>query len=288
MITSFEPAEKKAQTMHASNLPLGGMFGETKVGELAVLGRHPEHRLMQKVIIDCPGWPNGHGGRNECSAKAQFECTVFFSEVTACDECVQKYLEAEKIHAYKRAWESICPEGFRDTDLNHPDFPKAQYLQLKGWSGEKSLFFIGDSRTGKSRLAMLALKRCLLSGKSVGVVWPEKLKSTNFAKDTFDLVENLSRYDVLLLDDGLLAAAGSDKVISMLKDLIDVMIRRKRRWIITSQIGGDDMQDPGGNGGNKSTKADKAALEALLKRLREESQVITFVKPVQGEGISQF
>lgn len=283
-------AERIADTSavsHISQIQLGERFGKTLMGELGYFARHPEHKQMQMVEVECHGYPDGRGGRIPCAGKTRFSCMAYFSEVTACDECRTKFLENEAMRGYRKYWESLCPEGFRDTKPEHPDFPKAQLLQLKEWKGEKSLFFLGDSRTGKSRLAMLMLKRCLLLGKYVGVIWPEKLKSTSFAKDTFEMIERLSKYDVLLLDDALLAAANSDKIVSMLKDLADVMIRNKKIWIITSQLNGGDVEEQSKKKG-ETTRADKASIEALLNRLREESQVISFVKPLVTADTEQF
>jgi hypothetical protein len=211
----------------------------------------------------------------------------FWASMTACDECIAKATKKDALEKVKTYWEAICPPAFRDTDKKHADFPIGQYEATRAYRGEESLLLYGPSRTGKSRLAMLLIKRCLVRfGMHVGVLWPERLKSVKGLRDTLELVEKWGRYDLLLMDDALLSGAQDERVTDFLKDLLDYRMRFKRHHIITSQIGSDDYKEQADKFDN-ITKADMARVDALLKRVKETSRVIPFVpaKPKAGEEV---
>jgi DNA replication protein DnaC len=253
---------------HIANVPMNGNLTGVSLAHLAWLHHHREDSLMQEVEVECS---QGCGTR--------IRCIKAFAALTACDECRKKADEQDALDRAKKHWEHICPPAFRDTLKTHPDFPVAQYNELKDWTGEQSLFFYGDSRAGKTRLAMLLLKRALLRGHYVGVLWPEKLKAVKWSRETLELLEHYGRYDVLLMDDALLTGAQDERITDFLKDLIDYLMRFKRRFIITSQIGGDEYEAQADKFDNL-TDADKKRIKALLERLREECRVVSFVKPV--------
>lgn len=216
----------------------------------------------------------------ECSqgCGTQLRGSRYFAPITACDECRSKAERADKMDKAKAYWEALCPPSFRDTDKAHPDFPKSQYAATKDYLGTESLLLYGESRTGKSRLAMLLLKRALVKGNlHVGVMWPEQLKAMRKSFQPLEDVQRWGRYDLLLMDDSLITAAGDAKLTEIFKDLLDYRMRYKRHNIITSQIGSGDYKEQS-NKFAEATGADKKLIEALCARVSETCKVVPFVK----------
>jgi DNA replication protein DnaC len=244
------------------------VLGGASIVLLAHLHNHRDHAAMKEVEHACS---QGCG--------TMLRGPQFFAAVTACDACRDKAQKAERMERAKSYWEHICPPSFRETTKEHAGFPRAQYEATKDWAGGDSLFFFGPSGKGKSRLAMLLLKRCLVrANMRVGVLWPEQLKAAKHLREPMQWVEQWGRYDVLLMDDAVLAAANDVRCTDAFKDLLDFRMRHKRTNIITSQIGGDDVKEQLAKF-DKDTKADRELVAALWRRLRETCRVISF-----GEG----
>lgn len=213
------------------------------------------------------------------------ECRRIVAPFVACDECIKKHDNEEKRKRYLKRWESICPERFRTTDLNHADFPKAIYAKAKAEDPGKSLFLYGPSGACKTRVAFLLLKQAILRDQLVGVLWPERLSSlkTNFETTTFD---RFAEYELLLLDDVLLTACREPRLLDTVKQLIDVRMRHNRPSIITSQIGEEGIKS-GKEFGELKT-ADIERIDALVRRLRQDCTVISFAKADPQPGQSAF
>jgi len=271
------PDSKGARQM--GEFRTGPELGNITISQLAYLFNHPEHPMRQEVEHECNGRPNpAHpDSRIPCATKARFKCMAYFAEVTACDDCRNAAIHDENISKAKTYWESICPLNYRDTDKAHAGFPATIFKTLADFKGGESLFMYGPSRTGKSRCAVLLLKRCLLLNKHVGCLWPEELKhAAHSFNDRLKYLRQYARYDLLLLDDALLTGAQDEKIASFLKDLIDLLMRNKNHFIITSQIGGSDYKEQA-NKSDKTTKVDHDRIDALLGRIREVCRVIPFV-----------
>ena len=193
--------------------------------------------------------------------------------------------EAAKGRA-KKHWEKVCPKGFRDTDKAHAGFPKLQLAQLKDWIGEESLFLYGPTGMGKTRLALLMIRRAMMKNKWVGVLWPEKLRSLTqgFDNTTFD---HYAAYDVLLMDDPLLTACRESKLVDAVKMLVDVRMREKRPTIFTSQIGTEEELSDGKEF-KEAKAADMERIKATLRRIKDSCKVITFAKAVPADGEAAF
>lgn len=268
----YVPGTGGNRVWSAGSLCLGSDLFELTMGQLAFLGANPTHPLTQKVDVQCgkPIWRETKTGyeKTDRICENRFSCIRAFSTVTACDECREAWLERDRMDRMAATWRSLCPASFRDTDKTHAGFPKAQYERLRAWNGEMSLFFYGPKRTGKTRLAMMMLKRALVHGKTVGVLWPEKLDRINPRFEKEDPVEVWGRYDLLLIDDALLTAKTA-QLASFLKNLVDYLMRHKRRFIITSQVNGDDYIAHINKGG-ESSRVDADTAEALMGRIREE------------------
>lgn len=283
-IGTLKPSAAQRRDGHISACPLDEISPGLTVAGLAYLHNHPDHPLMQMVEVTCHGIPDGQTSRKPCPDGAKFMCREFFAEVTVCDGCHATYLEQERMGRMKKAWEHLCPAGFRDTDKTHAGFPKAQAAQLKEWDGGKSLFLFGPTGHGKTRLAMLMLKRVMLRGMIVGVLWPEKLRSLvqGYDNTTFD---HYTTHDVLLMDDVLLTACRESKLVDAVKMLLDVRMRNNKATIFTSQIGTEE-EIAGGKEFGEAKSADLERIKAILRRLRETCTVVSFAEAVavQGEG----
>lgn len=261
-------------TYHLSSVgveEVGGM----SMRQLAYLHQNPKHPLNDLVEVECS---------QQCGVI--IKAHRLFAALTACEACCAKKEKEDQLAKAKTYWESICPPSFTDTNKSHAGFPKAQYEATKSYAGEESLLFFGPTGTGKSRLAMWLLKRCLARHhKHVGVLWPEQLKSVKTSHERLELVQKWGRYDLLLMDDSLLTGAQDERITDFLKDLLDYRMRYNRHQIITSQIGGEEYKAQADKFEN-ITAADLKRVDALLRRLREVCRVVSFAepKPVQDES----
>jgi DNA replication protein DnaC len=154
------------------SLSLGADLGDLTLAQLAQAHGNAHHEFNRMVACKCT--------RCQTDLVApQLSAAIG----VACDECRKKAKIADSMERSRIYWETLCPPSYQDTDKNHPDFPKLQYGATQDYAGEESLFFYGPSRSGKTRIAMLLLKRCLVRyNKHVGVLWPEVLKSVNNSK----------------------------------------------------------------------------------------------------------
>lgn len=259
------------------DLNLGADFGDMSVSDLAKAHNNPAHPFNEVIPTTC----------SRCKSPLEApRLTVAIG--VACDPCRAKAVQDDAIAKAKTYWESICPHSYRDTSTKHPDFPKAQYAATQEYAGTESLLFNGPSRAGKTRLAMVLLKRCLIRhSMHVGVLWPEVLKSVRNSREVLQMVRDWTRYQVLLMDDALLSGAADERVTDFLKDLIDSRMREGKHHIITTQIDSGEYQQHAGKFGN-ATNADKARIEALLARVKETSRVIAFTPVVATAGQAQF
>lgn len=250
------------------------------IGELASLvGYGPAHELVDSACSRC-GEP--------------LQCWRLIAGSVACDGCRAKALEEQQQDKHEKYWsqEHLCPPGssFRETDPEHAGFPKAQYATTKTYAGEESFFFYGPTGTGKTRLAVHLLKRCLFRHNLfVGILWPEDLKQAKGSFERRDEIKKWGRFDVLLCDDSLLTGAQDEKTTDFLKDLVDYRMRHKRQMLVTSQVGGDDYEEQLSKYANarglEVSASDKRRVDALLRRLRETCRVVSFATatPKQDE-----
>lgn len=249
-----------------AQLTVEPLLGGISIAGLAAL-LDPKHEANNLIEAECS---------QGCGEK--FMCRQFFAPLTACDECIGKADKKEKLERAKIYWESICDESFRDTDKNHPRFPKSQYAATADFKGTESLFLFGPSGKGKSRLGMILLKRCLVKfNMHVGVLWPEELSAVKGARgrESLDMIGKWGKYDLLLMDDSILSGAQDSRVTDFLKQLLDYRMRHRRHQIVTSQIGSAEYTEQADKF-KEATRADKQLIEALLRRVRECCKVISF------------
>ena len=244
--------------------------GELTMHDLAWYYRNPDSAARQ--IIDCP-----------CSVcGTTIQAMRLFSSLTACDECRTAAIEDERMAACKSHWEQTCPANLRSTDTKHADFPAAIYNGIRQtWTFTESLFLYGPTRKGKTRCSVMLMRRALLAGKDIGFCFPEELKDAANSRDRLKLIRSLGARDVLLIDDAILACCDEPRAVPFLRDLIDYMMRHGRAFILTSQVGEEDLKDAGDKFG-KLTKSDREGIAALFGRIRESCQVVPFASTETG------
>jgi len=243
------------------------ILGGISLNGLALIKSRPDLSTAQMVEATC----------SKCG-KPVGKVMRIFSGSVACDRCVQEWQEKQATDRIKVIWSALCPPAYRDTKTDHPGFPIDAWHSLAGWDGGKSLLLWGETRSGKTRTAFLLLRRALSKGLSCGVLWPEDIKELGAARDGGAArLRALTAVDVMLLDDALLAASGEDRSVETLKQLIDLLLRHNRVFIITSQVGGDDMKAEAAKYGGPSGTAVKR-IAALVARVREVADIV----PVTG------
>jgi DNA replication protein DnaC len=261
--------------------PLGSCNADTfncSISQFAEVLRSPEANEI--VTVKC--------SRPDCNTMC--ECTRFIANFVGCDECREQFLHEEGMKKARTYWEKICPVKFRESDINRTDFPKAIWLKAKKdfleGGCKKSQFLIGPTGSAKTRIAFLMLKHALLKGFNIGVLWPEDLPRLNtaFKSENF---ERFATIGVLLVDDGLLSACRDSKQTDYLKMLIDVRMRNSLTTIFTSQVGANAFM-----AGNKEygdlQDADIQRIDAIMRRLREDCDIVTFKSPKLGQGEVNF
>ena len=255
--------------IRACSLP-DALLGGISINGLAYLKTHPESPLLEKVEAVCSkcGEPLGLVER-------------LWSNLCACERCRAIYFEDEAMKRNRSLWEAICPPGYRDTAKTHPDFPSVIWEKpiIRDWDGGKSLIFLGDTRTGKTRSAMLLLKRVMLQNLRIAVLWPEEVRELANARN-LESVRNLALHDVIVLDDTIQASLGDDKLIEIVRQLIDMIMRNRRTFILTTQVLGDDSE-AGRYGGPSPAQLKRAA--ALMERIREVGTLVAFPKQPKPE-----
>jgi hypothetical protein len=275
MSTATATATARYGLPRLAQLTTGPDLGDLSLHDLAAAHNNPAHEFNRVIACVC----------SRC--KAPLEAPQLTAAIgVACDDCRAKALAADAMDKHRTNWEAICPLLYRDTDKNHPGFLRAQYQGLINYTGTESLLFYGPTRRGKTRLAMMLLKRCMVrQNLHVGVMWAERLKSVKNTREVFEMVEKWGKPDVLLLDDALLSGAQDERVTDFLKDLLDFRMRAKRCNIITSQIGSRAYKDQA-NKFDNITKADAARVDALLERVGETHRLINCdeAPPQQGES----
>tara|TARA_R110000868_G_scaffold161265_1_gene391310 strand:- start:664 stop:1569 length:906 start_codon:yes stop_codon:yes gene_type:complete len=258
---------------------VAGVAGVAFLGEISPLAELATHKGNAASWEMVPGKCTRCGVEIEVPRLSEFSC--------GCDKCRDE-VQMEDVAAYcEKRWAVLCPHKsiFRTTDPKHAGFPAVQFEATRHWAGEESLMFYGETGTGKTRLAMHLLKRCLfLKHKSVGILWPYELKNMTRSFDRARELERLSGSDVLLMDDALLTGAHEEKTADFLKDVLDVRAQQGGVNIITTQVGGDDYKASltayAKRRGSEVSAGEMARVEAILRRLRESSRTVAFGAPV--------
>jgi len=152
-----------------------------------------------------------------CGDEFSYEPFVFMEKEkltpTRCDKCILKErAEQDAKENNRRAsfeWERLCPTLYRDTDIKRLE-PHFQAIIANWQYGPKGIGFLGNPGVGKTRTALMILKKHLWLGKKCAAV-----SSTRFeilCRDQFssneeirdavrEKIEGIRDADLLLLDD---------------------------------------------------------------------------------------
>jgi hypothetical protein len=193
-------------------------------------------------------------------------CTRLVSAFVACDPCIARKQHEQMLDACRHYWAKVCPPLFMETKTTHPGFPRERWARIKALPLDQSLFICGPSGQFKTRMAFLRLQHAVNAGMSVKVIWPEKLEHfKGFASET--RMEALADFGMILLDDPLLTACRSANLADGLKHMIDLLMRFKIPFIITSQVGESDFLS--GNSYGEMKAAEKERGSAIMRRIKE-------------------
>lgn len=159
---------------------------------------------------------------DECRTLAPYESIMLFEHDLAavlphlCKDCRRKAQErdnaaqeASRIAAMREKWEATVPSLYRDTDIEHPDFPRALWQKLRGVDTQsRSVGFIGAPGRCKTRMLALLAKRAIHWGSSVGWLRTYQLEETARQAKNFRTSEEARKQlahwrtcGVLILDD---------------------------------------------------------------------------------------
>lgn len=212
--------------------------------------------------------------------------------INLCDPCANKENEAldqkrqqeledaARAHRERNAskiWEKIVPARYRQTDVNHVDFPKPVHQFAKSWMSGKVgnanslpwLGIIGVSGKGKTRVMSQIVKRQIWNGPSV-----QWVNATQFqwcaqnqhdpidGKKAKEFLKSFRRCDFLAFDD-LGKQRWTDTVESHFWDLIEHRYANCLGMMWTSNSSLEDLK--------RMLTPDRA--EAIVGRLAESSNI---------------
>ncbi len=196
----------------------------------------------------------------------------------ACDPCIARITAEQAIAAKREYWLTRCPKLYLNTDINHREFPREIYKATKDTPLDKSLLFLGPSGTCKTRVAMLRMKAALVAGLQIKFIWPEQIEQFK-GYDSERRLEGLASWGMVLLDDPLLTACREPKLADTLKNIIDILVRHQRPFIVTSQIGEEDFMSGNTYGDLKASDRERGL--AIMRRLKEYCTIVHFKAPAR-------
>lgn len=168
-------------------------------------------------------------------------------------------------------WEEMCPLAYKLTDWAHPVF-KATWQKTARWREEdekRSIIIQGPSGSAKTRCMVELLKSRYRAGDNVLFVWAEDLReAATTHQSRYKTMRQWADVKWLGLDDPLLAGAADERVVTFVKELLDMRMRRCNRFVITTQVDGDGVSEAA-NSYHNTTASSREQVNALIRRLRE-------------------
>lgn len=160
----------------------------------------------------------------------------------------------------------------------------------------QGLWFMGNTGTGKTTLAMLISKHAIAAGHSVAIYTMPKLLSrirSTFERDTEDdsyvqFFHRLSQVDLLHIDD-VGAEKRSSWVLEQLYSILNERYEQERSIIATTNLDREEFRDDPPKGVRKARIGDEDPV-AWLRRLEEETGKRTVSRLIEicGDPIPMF
>lgn len=209
-----------------------------------------------------------------------------------CEEARNKAAQEEadklRIQAMRERWEATVPALYRETDIEHPDFPRDLWQRLRAYPTQsESVGLIGPPGRCKTRVLALLVKRAIHSGLSVG--WlrsyqleetAQKAKNYKTAEEARKLLAHWRTCRVLILDD-----LGKSPWTSTLETaLFDIMEERYSRRSVTHWSLNPLPQDQGAKPtaailaaalDPTGTASKRPGFEPILERIYSDTLVLT-------------
>lgn len=198
-----------------------------------------------------------------------------------CDPCSQKEVNRFNLdHAALRLKERaeifkrFCPPMYFYCDVEKLPLKECYEKVMRGLRPKRGLILIGGSRLGKTRSAYALLKGLYLEmEKSCFAITELQLshEMSKFGKSeaALFLLEKMCRVEYLLIDD-LGKSVMTQRVVAELYYVIEERIAHHKQTIVTMQLSGTAFEE------KMAQSSGKDMAEAIMKRLRENSDVIEF------------
>lgn len=195
-----------------------------------------------------------------------------------CDPCSIRYIEQDRHlqiqqaeNARKDRWNSICPEGLRDTVVSR--LPRVDlWQQAMQWEyGPAGLLLHGPSGKGKSRTLYMLAHREFKAGRKVlsinhGSAYDYAAKFSESARDAARWIDELSEVALLVMDDPFKSKL-TDSYEQSLFTVIASRTERRVPILVSLNDTGASLLE--------RLSVDRGA--AMLRRLREMTTAIAFV-----------
>lgn len=204
----------------------------------------------------------------QCRDEQQRQCPgVFYQEGESRSYLCKTCEHSDRVEMFS----SYCPPLYRENDLAR--LPARQYRQAMEWQfSSKGLLLMGDSGTGKTRVAWALLRRILIEdSKRYSFAWFDCVSfghsiSKRYREDTAEeWLEEMSQKYILFFDDlGKLKL--TERAEAELFGLIERRCANQLPIIATTNDTGDSLA---------SRMTDNRG-PAMIRRLREFCDVIAF------------
>ena len=203
---------------------------------------------------------------------------------TACQPCIDKYMEKKHRLRVAERWKVLCPKAYRETDLKHPEFPLQEYRRIQELPLDRNILLVGPSQTGKTRVMFKRVYSAILQHMSAIVLYPTDLKELARSRFRKENVDFWCMHDLIAIDD-LFEIGAHESVIDLVNDIIMRRTRDEKPMLITSMLTGAQIRDEQQKFPNV-TDAERARLNKLFGRIRDHFEIRTFEpKPINSDEL---
>jgi len=212
--------------------------------------------------------------------------TQFFPGGTVCcDDCTETFIYQEKVKAMKDYWDALCPRDFREMKKDHPAFNRQAWERIRTFPIDTSFVFLGESGMCKTFIALERIKHCILAEKTAKIIFPHDIE--DLAQwERRQLVVDICRPQVMLLDDILNVGCGSEQMAKFVFNIINKRCMDRKTTIITTQLNSSDFHSSV-NIFNNMSAGESKRIEAIVRRIREKFTPIDFDALSKPETLSE-